>query len=145
MANINEGKTWCVQTFISNDKESAERFRAMGLQPLKNKSSIEQILRRPEVQWNMLASLCDIDTPSYSDEVIEQIVTDIKYAGYLQREEARVAQSKIIAHIKVTSEMNFFLPGISTEVAERLTKASRPIWPVPLDYQVSHQLLLMRW
>ena len=108
MANINEGKTWCVQTFISSDKESAERFRAMGLQPLKNKSSIEQILRRPEVQWNMLASLCDIDTPSYSDEVIEQIVTDIKYAD-TYNVKSEDTQSKT-AHIKVPSEMNFFLP-----------------------------------
>ena len=148
MSQINEGKTWCVQTFVSSDKDSSERFKALGLQPLKNKSSIEQILRRPEIQWEMLVSLCGIDIPSYSDEVIEQIVTDIKYAGYLQREEARVSQSKKLAHIKVPSEMNFFLPGISTEVAERLTKANPPnlasasrlpgITPAAIDALVVH-------
>ena len=96
----------------------------------------------------MLSNLCGLEIPSYSNEVIEQIVTDIKYAGYLQREEARVAQSKKLAHIKVPSEMNFFLPGISTEVAERLTQANPPtlasaarlpgITPAAIDALVVH-------
>ena len=89
----------------------------------------------------------DAPIPNYSSEVIEQIVTDIKYAGYLQREESRVAQSKL-AHIKIPANMNFFLPGISTEVAERLTAATPPnlasasrlpgITPAAIDTLVVH-------
>ena len=74
----------------------------------------------------MLETLYVTDGSNYSHEVIEQIVTDIKYAGYLQREESRVAQSRKLAHIKIPKNMDFFLPGISTEVAERLTAATPP-------------------
>ena len=127
MRLIEEGKQWCRTTWLSSNKESKERFQNLGLQPLKNKSSIEQLLRRPEIGWDILKDLyIDEPIPSYSSEVIEQIVTDIKYAGYLQREESRVNKSKKLAHIKIPIDMNFFLPGISTEVAERLTAATPP-------------------
>ena len=57
-------------------KNSKERFQKLGLQPLKNKSSVEQLLRRPEVNWSMLETLYVEDPiPNYSHEVIEQIVT----------------------------------------------------------------------
>ncbi len=127
MRLIEEGKQWCRTTWLSSNKESKERFQNLGLQPLKNKSSIEQLLRRPEIGWDILKDLyIDETMPNYSSEVIEQIVTDIKYAGYLQREESRVNKSKKLAHIKIPVDMNFFLPGISIEVAERLTAASPP-------------------
>ena len=127
MQQVEEGKLWCRTTWLSSNKESKERFQNLGIQPLKNKSSVEQLLRRPEIGWSLLKDLyVDEPIPTYSSEVIEQIVTDIKYAGYLQREESRVAQSKKLAHIKVPGDMNFFLPGISTEVAERLTAATPP-------------------
>ena len=126
MTQINEGKIWCRTTTISCNRESAERFKQLGLRPLKNKSAIEQILRRPEINWSMLEALTGIPIPEYSIEVIEQIVTDIKYAGYLQREESRIAQTKKLSHIKIPKDMNYFIPGISTEVAERLT-AAQPV------------------
>ena len=149
MADIEAGKLWCRTTWLSSNKESKERFEKLGLQPLKNKSSIEQLLRRPEIQWHMLQDLyAERPMPRFSDEVIEQIVTDIKYAGYLQREESRVAQSKKLAHIKIPTDMNYFLPGISTEVAERLTAATPPnlasasrlpgITPAAIDTLVIH-------
>ena len=127
MRLIEKGKQWCRTTWLSSNKESKERFQNLGLQPLKNKSSIEQLLRRPEIGWDILKDLyIDEPIPSYSSEVIEQIVTDIKYAGYLQREESRVNKSKKLARIKIPVDMNFFLPGISIEVAERLTAATPP-------------------
>ena len=127
MAEIEQGKRWCRTTWISSNKESKERFQKIGIHPLKNKSAVEQLLRRPEVDWEMLSDLyVEESVPNYSNEVIEQIVTDIKYAGYLQREESRVAQSKKLAHIKIPKNMDFFLPGISIEVAERLTEATPP-------------------
>ena len=149
MTDIDSGKRWCRTTWLSSNKESKERFEKLGLQPLKNKSSIEQLLRRPEIQWHMLQDLyAEEPMPEFSDEVIEQIVTDIKYAGYLQREESRVAQSKKLAHIKIPTDMNYFLPGISTEVAERLTAATPPnlasasrlprITPAAIDTLVIH-------
>ena len=102
------------------------------------------MLRRPGINWSMLETLyVDDSIPNYSHEVIEQIVTDIKYAGYLQREERRVAQSKKLAHIKIPKNMDFFT-RISTEVAERLTAATPPPKKY-LDYLASHLLRLIRW
>ena len=117
---------WCQENWVSSNKESLERFSNKGIQPLKNKSTIEQILRRPDVEWADLAVLTGLEMPLVSEEVIEQVVTDIKYAGYLQREESRVKQSRKLANIEIPSTMDFHLPGISNEVAEKLRTARPP-------------------
>ena len=71
---------------------------------------IEQLLRRPEVNWNMLETLyTDGSIPDYSHEVIEQIVTDIKYAGYLQREESRGSAKQKISPHQDSKEHGLFL------------------------------------
>ncbi len=126
MEQINQGKQWCRNTWVSSNKESQHRFLTIGLQPPKNKTSVEQLLRRPEIDWSTLPRLVEETIPEFPTEVIEQIVTDIKYAGYLQREESRVAQTRKLSHIKIPQGMNYFIPGISTEVAERLTAATPP-------------------
>lgn len=126
MALIAETLEWCQQTFISSNKESAAKFAELGLSPLKNKTSVEQLLRRPNIEWSDLSKLCDEAIPQIADEIIEQVITDIKYAGYLKREEGRATQTQKLAHIKIPENMDFYLPGISTEVAEKLTKSRPP-------------------
>ena len=71
MKQIQDGKSWCRSTTVSSNSESAERFNKLQLRPLKNKSSIEQILRRPEVGWTLLESLTGLTIPNFSNEVIE--------------------------------------------------------------------------
>ena len=148
MEQIEEGKRWCRHTWVSCNKESKARFESANLRPPKNKTSVEQLLRRPEIDWSTLSQLVESVIPEFNAEVLEQIVTDIKYAGYLQREESRVAQTRKLSHIKIPTDMDYFLPGISTEVAERLTAATPPnlasaarlpgITPAAIDTLVIH-------
>ena len=64
--------------------------------------------------------------PVASSDVIEQVSTDIKYAGYLEREKRKAAHIKKAEKIRIPSDLSFEIPGISFEVAERLSKA-RPL------------------
>ena len=120
---IEEAKDWCHRTMISSKKESRERFIALNLTPLKNKSSIAQLLRRPEIEWYMLEHLCEEQPPKLSQEIIEQVMTDIKYEGYLDREKRRSRETEKLSKIIIPKNMDFNIPGISNEVAERLKKA----------------------
>lgn len=123
---IEKVKEWCHQRVLSSNKESKERFLTLGLPPLKNKSSIAQLLRRPEIEWFMLKDLCDEEPPNLSLEIIEQVMTDIKYEGYLNREQRRSQETEKLSKIKIPENMDFNIPGISNEVAERLKKAQPP-------------------
>ena len=64
-----------------------------------------------------------MQTPEASEEVIEQLCTDIKYAGYLAREERKAEQNRKLESIKIPKNLSFNIPGISFEVAERLSHA----------------------
>jgi tRNA uridine 5-carboxymethylaminomethyl modification enzyme len=56
---------------------------------------------------------------------VEQVETDIKYAGYLVRETQRAARTRKMSAVLIPADMDFDAPGISNEVAERL-RAARP-------------------
>ena len=123
--DIKSIKQWCETTKIIANQESAKRFESFNFRPLRNKSSISQLLKRPEVFWEHLSPLTELEIPDASKEVLEQVVTDIKYEGYLKREQRRAEQTQKLSQINLPANFNFRIPGISNEVAERL-EASRP-------------------
>ena len=85
---------------------------------------VSELLRRPTVSWATLCRLID-DVPSLDDATIEQVETDIKYAGYLTREAQRAERTRKMASVAIPEDMDFSAPGISIEVAERL-RAAKP-------------------
>ena len=61
-----------------------------------------------------------------AEEVIEQVMTDIKYEGYLLRDKRRSKQRQKLDAVRIPDGFNFRIPGISHEVVERL-EASQPL------------------
>ena len=88
------------------------------------RTTAEEILRRPQLSWTQFSFLFNV--PSYDQAVIEQVCTDIRYAGYLEREKRKATHTQKADKIKIPPELSFDIPGISFEVAERLTKARPP-------------------
>jgi tRNA uridine 5-carboxymethylaminomethyl modification enzyme len=100
------------------------RFEAASSATPKKKMTAADLLSRPEISWAVLGDLMP-GTPELSDEVAEQVTTDIRYAGYLRRAEQRAARTQKMSAVALAPDMDFRLPGISHEVAERLI-AARP-------------------
>lgn len=102
-----------------------EWLLARGFQPLKDRMSGEQFLRRPEVSWN---TLCELGFPGVDElpEVSEQVEIGVKYRGYIERELElwkRVGESE---HLRIPLDLDFDLvPGLSAEIRGRLT-STRP-------------------
>jgi tRNA uridine 5-carboxymethylaminomethyl modification enzyme len=61
--------------------------------------------------------------PDVDPEVAEQVETDLKYEGYLDREEARAERTRKMTQVALPADLDFALPGLSHEVSERLRKA----------------------
>lgn len=123
LAQMEVAKDWCAQTHFGADAQTAQAFDGLGLARPKNKITAADLLRRPEVDWDTLGALC-ADRPDVPAEAALQVVTDLKYAGYLRREEARAAQTKRMSGVPLPEGFDFQVPGISREVAERLAAAS---------------------
>ncbi len=123
-AAIERTQAWCAGRRLIPDAETAAAFARLGLAPLRKPQRVADILRRPEVDWAVVGALCP-DRPAADAEVAEQVVTDLKYAGYLDRERARAEQTRRMAAVPFPAGFDFRVPGVSHEIAERLS-AARP-------------------
>ncbi len=90
---------------ISREKERLKRcnvganakvqslLEELGSTPLKNSTSLAELLKRPEIDYACLAPI-DPDRPDLPEEVIEQVAIDTKYEGYISRQQKQVEQFK---------------------------------------------------
>ena len=103
-----------------------DRLKAMGTAPVKNPVSLSELLRRPEIPYHSLASF-DPNCISAEPEIAEQVEIQIKYAGYIQRQEEQVVRLKKLEGMQLPIEVNYKnIPGLSTEVKEKLSRI-RPL------------------
>lgn len=123
-AAIETARAWCDGTQVRPNAATAKRFTDAGLSVPKKPLTVSELLRRPHLHWADLQTLVD-GVPDLDASTAEQVETDLKYAGYLSREEARAAKTRKMESVRIPEDMDFVFSGISTEVAERL-RAARP-------------------
>lgn len=96
----------------------------LGLQGLKNGASLEELLRRPEVDIDDLDFL-DAELASLSREVRSELETEVKYAGYICRQQEQVERFQRLEHLAIPSGFNYdAVKGLSAEVHEKLKRVA---------------------
>jgi tRNA uridine 5-carboxymethylaminomethyl modification enzyme len=99
------------------------RLACLGVDGLDRSLCLAELLRRPGVDWAVVRGL-DPSLAPLSPEAAEQVVTDIKYAGYIERDAKRAAQvERLVAQPLPPELLERDLPGLSTEVRQRLREA----------------------
>jgi tRNA uridine 5-carboxymethylaminomethyl modification enzyme len=88
--------------------------------------TLEQLLRRPEVEWPEVVGH-QPELTAISRESAAQIVYDLKYEGYVNRQEQQVARQKRLADKRIPETFDFAtIRHLRTEAREKLTRV-RPI------------------
>lgn len=99
-----------------------DRLRALGTATLRNPIPLVELLRRPEISYRDLVPFdqaCTLAEP----EVGEEVEIQIKYAGYIQRQEEQVEKLLKLEGIRLPVDMDFArIPGLTAEVREKLNK-----------------------
>jgi tRNA uridine 5-carboxymethylaminomethyl modification enzyme len=102
--------------------ETNGRLKALGTAPLKNPTSLIHLLRRPEISYSELNSFdeaCALTDPAVAEEVEIQV----KYAGYIKRQEEQVGKLLKLEGIRLPANLDFKdIPGLTAEVREKLGK-----------------------
>jgi tRNA uridine 5-carboxymethylaminomethyl modification enzyme len=99
-----------------------DRMKAMGTTPIKNPMTLTELLRRPEISFRDLAKF-DPECACAAEEVAEQVEIQVKYAGYIQRQEEQVVRLRKLEEMKLPLGMDYdHIPGLSAEVKEKLNK-----------------------
>lgn len=77
-----------------------------GSTPLKTGATLAELVRRPELDYFMLTDI-DEKRPNLPYDVAEQVNINIKYEGYLKRQQQQVAQFKKLESKKLSSEFDY--------------------------------------
>jgi tRNA uridine 5-carboxymethylaminomethyl modification enzyme len=104
-----------------------EALRVIG-QELEHEYTLAELLRRPEVNYATLASLRTIDgealgaPPPMRPEDAMQVEIQIKYAGYIARQELEVARHEHFENLALPAAIDYStVRGLSIEVAQKLS------------------------
>lgn len=87
---------------------------------------LTKVLRRPEVTWAAIVARLP-ELSAVANEVAEQVECDIKYSGYVMRQEQQVARQQRLAQKRIPEDFDYTrLPHLRTEAREKLTRI-RPL------------------
>ena len=101
-------------------------LEAKGSAPVANSARLADLLRRPQVTYADIAPF-DADRPPLPEAVTEEVEIQIKYAGYLARQEKQVAEFKREEARRIPEGIDYrAITGLRLEAQEKLS-AIRPV------------------
>ena len=97
-----------------------------GSAPVANSARLADLLRRPQVGYGDIAPF-DTERPALPEAVTEEVEIQIKYAGYLARQEKQVAEFKREEARQIPEDIDYrAIAGLRLEAQEKLA-AIRPV------------------
>ena len=99
-----------------------ERLKELGLDSIKNPTTLEELLKRPCITVATLQRL-DEGLTGIEDTVAYQVELDVKYRGYTDRQMEMVSRLSKLEERKIPPDMSYGdIAGLSREVIEKLSK-----------------------
>ncbi|MHB1629023.1 MAG: tRNA uridine-5-carboxymethylaminomethyl(34) synthesis enzyme MnmG [Bacilli bacterium] len=103
-----------------------EAFSDRGIPTPSAPVSLEQLLRRPEIDYALLAEMFP-SGEAVPDDVSQQVEIDTKYAGYVARQTQEIAKQKKLEELRLPVDIEFSsMAGLSNEAKEKLSQV-RPM------------------
>ena len=100
-------------------------LESVGSSALHEGCKLSELILRPQVTVNELAEALPAlkaKTTSLSEEVIESCEIQIKYAGYIKREQLEAAKLQRLDQIRIADDFNFDeVQSLSTEARQKLS------------------------
>jgi len=115
---------WEVKRLESNGVPASEALNAMlaekGSAPVANSARLADLLRRPQVTYADIAPF-DTNRPNLPQTVTEEVEIQIKYAGYLARQEKQVEEFKKEESRRLPENIDYrAIAGLRLEAQEKL-------------------------
>jgi len=89
--------------------------------PLTRDFTLEELLRRPDINYENLMKLSTAGPGVADKKVAEQIEIQAKYAGYIERQHAEIKRSRRHEHAVLPDDVNYAtVEGLSAEARQKL-------------------------
>ena len=107
---------------ISPTPELQEMLVSRETSPLKAGCKLEELIKRPQLDYAALAPF-DKTRPNLPREVFEQVEIELKYDGYIRRQEAQIREMRRLEIKKIPSTISYAeIEGLRLEAREKLEK-----------------------
>lgn len=89
--------------------------------PLQVDCRATDVLKRPEIKYDHLQQLPDLNLPKLPESVAEQVEIQSKYAGYIARQQQDIARLQHYETMSIPDNFNYkVISGLSNEVVQKL-------------------------
>ena len=120
-AQIDAERSRLHATFIRPNTEQAKALRPHLEQDLTREYRVLELLRRPNLTYNDLMAIPTIGPGLSQQDAAEQIEIQVKYAGYIERQEDEIAKSLRNETLSIPIDLDYkAIPGLSAEVQQKL-------------------------
>lgn len=114
------------KTVIGASANNQQFLERQGSALLKTAATLAELMCRPELSYESLSEL-DPERKELPEEVIEQVEIEIKYEGYIERQQRQVDQYKKMEKRKIPEDIDYDeISSLRLEARQKL-KAFRPI------------------
>lgn len=115
---INQEMQRLKTTFVQPEDALAKKLEAKIAHPIKREYALFELLKRPEVTYQDIASL---EEDLLLKQACEQVEIAAKYEGYVQRQEDEIRRLKYYEMTQLPKDLNYKnISGLSNEVVEKL-------------------------
>jgi tRNA uridine 5-carboxymethylaminomethyl modification enzyme len=115
------------ETSVTPDRETLVWLAAANV-TLNEKSSIARLMQRADFDIAQFTDVCENVLPevagafrALSDEESDGVVSQLRYAGYIDRQQREAARQADEEGVQIPSDMSYRLPGLSREMVEKLS------------------------
>ncbi|MFR0610900.1 tRNA uridine-5-carboxymethylaminomethyl(34) synthesis enzyme MnmG [Limosilactobacillus balticus] len=106
-----------------SDDKINEFIEAHGDNRLKDGIAAADLLKRPYFDYQMLAEFIPAPEQELDRHVIEQVEIQLKYAGYIKKEEVKVERMKRMEAKRIPDDIDYGdIDGLATEGRQKLEK-----------------------
>lgn len=90
--------------------------------PISTGIRLIELIKRPELNYDVLTPI-DITRPNLPKYIFEQVEVEIKYDGYIKRQQAMIDECHRLEKKKLASDINYSeITGLRLEAIEKLNK-----------------------
>ncbi|GAA4360459.1 tRNA uridine-5-carboxymethylaminomethyl(34) synthesis enzyme MnmG [Kangiella marina] len=106
---------------ITPESQAAQELNKVLEKPLSRAYKAQELLRRPDVSYDMLMSQPDLGPKVEDPKVSEQVQIQTKYSGYIERQKDEIDRNLRNEHTQLPSDIDYTqVKGLSNEVAQKL-------------------------
>jgi tRNA uridine 5-carboxymethylaminomethyl modification enzyme len=109
-------------TFIGPNEKLNAIMEELGTAPMTTGMRLADLVKRPQLSYDILAEF-DKDRPVLSKDVTEKVETEIKYEGYITRQQAQVNEMLRLENKLIPQDIDYSkVYGLRLEAIEKLNK-----------------------